>query len=246
MARSRRRSRLGRRLSAPTRVVGLLVALGLILGPAATSVALQATPEASSPLERASRVLLFAADGLRPDLVERYWGAGVPDPLTGGVIGENGMLQSFPPNTGTGWHTLATGTWPGEHGSTNNTFHRPGAADFNSRTSAYQPGVLQADTIGQAAERAGKTVVAVEWVGAGGYDPPLQGPVVDFRTEFSVPGVLTNYDVPGQPAGAERFDLSYQRVDLQPAAGWSNVPESFSPAMEQRLSQANSAVPPES
>ncbi|MEA2526904.1 MAG: 2,3-cyclic-nucleotide 2-phosphodiesterase / 3-nucleotidase / 5-nucleotidase, partial [Thermomicrobiales bacterium] len=180
------------------------------------------------------------------DRVERYWGAGVPAPLTGGVIGENGMLQSFPPNTGTGWHTLAPGTWPGEHGSTNNTFHRPGAADFNSRTSAYQPGVLHADTIGQAAERAGKPVVAVEWVGAGGYDPPLQGPVVDFRTEFSDPGVLTNYDVPGQPAGAERFDLSYQRVDLQPAAGWSNVPESFSPAMEQRLSQANSAVPPES
>ena len=158
-----------------------------------------------------------------------------------GVSGENGLLQAFPPNTGTGWATLSTGTWPGEHGSMNNTFHRSGQADFNQSSSGFMPGVLQADSIAQAAERAGKTVVAVDWTGAGGYDPALQGPVIDFRTFFSDRGVLTNVELPGQPAGAESFGVSYQRVDLQPASGWTNVPESFSPAMEQQLLQTNTA-----
>jgi 2',3'-cyclic-nucleotide 2'-phosphodiesterase (5'-nucleotidase family) len=249
MARSRRRTRFGLRFPAPAGVIGLLVALGLIVGPAATSAALQATPEASPvATAAASHVILFASDGMRPDLVDKYADTlpALSALTASGVTGDNGMLQGFPPNTGTGWATIATGTWPGEHGSMNNTFHRPGAADFNSTASGFAPGVLQADTIGQAAERAGKTVVAVEWTGASGYDPALQGPVVDYRDFFSDRGVLTNYDLPGQPAGAERFGASYQRVDLQPATDWSGVPESFSPAMEQQLVQKNTAFPVES
>ena len=86
------------------------------------------------------------------------------------------MLQGFPPNTGVGWHTMATGTWPGEHGSTNNTFHRIGEGTYNNRTAFSTNGILQADTIAQAAERAGQKVVAMEWVGARNYEPALQGP----------------------------------------------------------------------
>ena len=56
-------------------------------------------------------------------------------PTTGGVPGfadllrsgasadGGGMLTQAPPNTGAGWYTMATGAWPGVHGSTNNTFH---------------------------------------------------------------------------------------------------------------------------
>ena len=40
----------------------------------------------------------------------------------------HGLLTQAPPNTGAGWFTLATGAWPGVHGSTNNTFHVNGAA----------------------------------------------------------------------------------------------------------------------
>jgi len=39
-----------------------------------------------------------------------------------GVQGRNGLTQSFPPNTGVGWYSLATGAFPSKHGSTNNTF----------------------------------------------------------------------------------------------------------------------------
>jgi predicted AlkP superfamily phosphohydrolase/phosphomutase len=84
-----------------------------------------------------------------------------------GVKGDNGLVQAFPPNTGVGWYTLATGAYPGEHGSTNNTFFRTGDT-FNNRTAAFSSGVLQADTIAEAAERAGKKIVPVEWAAAPG------------------------------------------------------------------------------
>ena len=45
--------------------------------------------------------------------------------------------------------------------------------------------------------------------------PALQGPVVDFRSFFSRRGIALNYDLPGQPAGANAFGVDYQRVDLQ-------------------------------
>lgn len=195
----------------------------------------------------ADRMVFFASDGMRPDLVDRYVAEGAmptyADLLVEGVKGENGLVQAFPPNTGVGWATLATGTYPGEHGSINNTFHRVGEGNFNNRTSFAATGLLQADTIAQAAERAGKSVVAVEWVAARSYSPALQGPVVDFRSFFSNRGILLNYDLAGQPAGANAFGVSYQRVDLDPAAGWSNVPASNSPAMQEQLKLTNTAFP---
>ena len=45
----------------------------------------------------------------------------------------DGLLTQAPPNTGAGWYTLATGAWPGVHGSTNNTFHINGAAVRRNR-----------------------------------------------------------------------------------------------------------------
>ncbi len=90
----------------------------------------------------------------------------------------------------------------------------------------------------QAAERTGKTVVAVEWVGARGLDPALTA-VVDFRSFLSDRGVLLNY---AQLAGADEFGVSYQRVDLRPAEG----SQSFSPPHEQQLLQTNTARPPDS
>src|SRR5512145_1954995 len=85
----------------------------------------------------ANKAIFFASDGMRPDLMEKYAAQGImptyADLMANGVRGDNGLVQAFPPNTGVGWYTLATGTYPGEHGSTNNTFHRTGDA-FNNRT----------------------------------------------------------------------------------------------------------------
>lgn len=210
--------------------------LAVFLDPLAS--AQQSTPVAS-PVAETSRapVLLFTADGMRPDFVTTYSEAGLMPTMAGlaadGVVGANGMVQAFPPNTGTGWASLSTGTWPGVHGSINNTFYRTGDADFGNRTSAFDTGVLQAQTIAQAAEQYGQEVVVVGWTGTSGLVPQLNGPAVDYFSTYAYSTVLANYDL-----GTDAF---YQQVDLQDATGWTNVPESFSPALEQTLTIGSNA-----
>src|SRR6185436_18699888 len=166
----------------------LLVLLAAMALPVAA--ATQSAAGAAWPL--ASKAVFFASDGMRPDLMEKYAAAGAMPTykslMASGVRGQNGLLQGFPPNTGVGWYTLATGTWPGEHGSTNNTYHRTGETSFNNRTSFSALGTLQADTLAAAAERAGKKVAQFEWVGGANANsafgttanPNIAGPTVDF------------------------------------------------------------------
>ena len=215
------------------RTVVSLTVVALLGGLLPTGVAGAASPPAKPT---ASGVVFYAADGMRPDLMEKYAAQGVMPTyaklMATGVKGANGMVQAFPPNTGVGWYTLATGAYPGETGSTNNTFFRTGESDFNNRTAAFSGGVLQADTIAEAAERAGKKVVSVEWAGGSRTMTALKGPVVDYRNFYSNRGLWTNWDVPGQPDGAKAFGVQYQRFGLTDAAGWANVPASFSPAKQ--------------
>src|SRR5262249_58338755 len=115
----------------------------------------------------ADKALFFTSDGMRPDVMERYVTKGAMPTyaslIANGVKGDNGLLPAFPPNTGVGWYTLMTGTWPSDHGSTNNTYFRAGDT-FSNRTSFSAAGTMQADTLAAAAERAGKTVAQVHCV----------------------------------------------------------------------------------
>ncbi|HEU0245688.1 MAG TPA: 5'-nucleotidase C-terminal domain-containing protein, partial [Gaiellaceae bacterium] len=246
------------RRNVPIRALAAIFAL-FVLGAVTVSGGATAASEAAGPLT--DKAILFSSDGMRPDLVDKYAAAGAMPTMANlmaeGVMGQNGLLQGFPPNTGVGWTTLATGTWPGEHGSTNNTFFRQGESSFNNRTSFADP-IVQADHIAQAAERAGKSVVAVEWVAARSLVPALQGPVVDFRTFFSNRGVIVNYDLPNQPAGANSQGVSYQRagsadnqtplynvpaVTDASAAGWTNVPATQGTPMQTQFRLRNTAFP---
>jgi len=229
-------------LAALTLIFTLLVAGSVSAGAAGKSKAKKADGAPTG-----TPVIYFAADGMRPDLVDKYAKQGAMPTMrqlmNTGLKGQNGLLQGFPPNTGVGWYTLSTGTWPGEHGSTNNTFHRVGEGNFNNSTSFATPGILQADHIAQSAERSGKTVVSMEWVGSRGLVPALQGPVVDFRSFIGGRGIVLNYDLPGQPAGANAFGVQYQKVTLADAAGWTNVPASFSPAKQTSFTHNNAQIP---
>jgi len=206
-----------------------------VLAALTSSVAQGAVPGKPS----AGRVVLYSSDGMRPDLMRQYSDAGFMPTYAAlrraGVEGVNGMVQAFPPNTGVGWYTMATGTYPSEHGSTNNTFHRTGDT-FSSRTSFSGAGVLQADTIANAAERAGLKVAQVEWVG--GRLAGINGPTVDFTNFFSTRGVLTAPSIPAEAAGAATFGLSYQVAGFSDASGWSNVPASTLTAKQTSLTVA--------
>jgi 2',3'-cyclic-nucleotide 2'-phosphodiesterase (5'-nucleotidase family) len=206
------------------RATGALSLLSLIVGLVAAPVAAAPAPAGKPSTNKA---ILFASDGMRPDLMETYAAQGLmptyADLMAKGVRGANGMVQAFPPNTGVGWYTMATGTYPGEHGSTNNTYHRTGESSFNNRTSFSGAGTLQADTIASAAERAGKKVAQVDWVG--GAQAGISGPTVDFTNFFSTRGVLAAPLNATEQAGAAAFGISYQTAAFAPASGWSNVPD---------------------
>jgi 2',3'-cyclic-nucleotide 2'-phosphodiesterase (5'-nucleotidase family) len=216
----------------------LILAIVMLLAPGAAQTAGTAT---TAPLSQ--KAIFFASDGMRPDLMEKYAAAGqmptYADLMAKGVRGANGMLQGFPPNTGVGWYTMATGTWPGEHGSTNNTYHRTGESSFNNRTSFSALGTLQADTIAAAAERAGKKVAQIDWVG--GANAGIAGPTVDFVNFFSTRGVLAAPLDATQQAGAAAFGISYQVAAFAAASGWSNVPagDPAAPAQQTQLTVAS-------
>ena len=229
-----------------------LVSLVLPVAPAFAQDAPTADPAAQEPVSSESNhsMLFFVSDGLRQDKVEEYvaegWMPAMGAMLSNGAMAaDNGLLTQAPPNTGAGWFTLATGAWPAVTGSTNNTFHVVGD-DFGNRTGSFDEGVLQAETLAQAAERGGKKVAQIEW--AGGRNAPINGPTVDYRSFFSGRGVATNYisetDDEGF-TGAFRLQFDHPEgfagndpfAEAAPteAAGWTNVPESYSPAQEMRL-----------
>jgi len=197
------------------------------------------------------KVLYFVSDGMRQDQIAKYSDQGLLPGFTemldhGTSASGNGLLTQAPPNTGAGWFTLATGAWPGVHGSTNNTFHINGSAFANSTSAFGAVNVLQAESLAQSAERGGKKVAQIEW--AGGRSASIQGPTLDFRNFFSVRGVTTNYvgqsDIEANvrafgvqfdhPAGFAGL-APYAQAAPSPATGWSNVPASFSPAQEMHM-----------
>ncbi|MBI4278972.1 MAG: alkaline phosphatase family protein, partial [Armatimonadetes bacterium] len=203
----------------------------------------------AAPAPRARAAIFFAADGMRQDLVERYAAEGATPAfrrlLEEGARAEGaGALPAFPPNTGVGWPTLATGAWPAVHGAVNNTFHEVGG-DFARSQRAFAPGVLQAETLAEAAERAGRRVVVFEWPTGRYY--PIKGPAVDYRTFFSRRGILTTFDPPGLSLPLVReFGLVAARAAFRDASGWTDAPQSHSPAREAILviPTTNEAVNP--
>ena len=216
------------------------LALALVSAAALTLVLALGVGSAAAKKDRwpaADKVVLFASDGMRPDLMQEYAKHGsMPtyhDLMQHGALDNDGMLQAFPPNTGVGWYTIATGTYPSEHGSTNNTFFRGGDSSFNNSTSFSGAGVLQADTIANSAERAGKKVAQIDWTG--GRNAAIKGPTVDFLNFFSGRGVLTTPIVPSEQAGAASFGLQYQVASFAPQSGWTNLPATSKPAMQSVL-----------
>jgi hypothetical protein len=166
----------------------ILLVLGLLFSTAFLPAAQQPPQPAHAETDS---VVFFTADGMRQDLLFDYIQKGlvtVPEnfPRTAGWADDHGMITQAPPNTGAGWYTLATGAWPGVHGSTNNTFHITGQpfANHGCLWPAYSGW-----NIGPSAERAGKKVAQIEWAGPGGV---INDPTVDYRLLIR-PGCRHNY-----------------------------------------------------
>ena len=144
---------------------------------------------------------------MRPDLVESFAAEGalpaIADLLENGAAADDGLLAPFPATTGTSLPTLLTGAWPAEHGIVGDRFFRTGSPDFADFANWNDPGLIQADTLPQAAERAGKHVVSVGWEGISALDPAIERPGRRRADPYSQAGVVTNVDLLDQPANAD-------------------------------------------
>ncbi len=222
-------------LTAAAAIAGSLTVGLVATGPAA------AAPAADHP------VVLYSSDGMRPDLMQRYAEAGLMPTyqrlMDSGATGRNGLTQGFPPNTGTGWYTMATGAYPGVHGSTNNTFFDTRltfdqSLSFSFHGNGSSPGtdptnVLQAQSVAASAEQAGKQVAQVEWTG--GLNANINGPTVDYANFYSRRGVLEAPADAAKQASAANFGLSYETAAFTPASGWTHVTRSALPAQQTTL-----------
>ena len=213
-------------------------------------------PVPGAPINpKTSKAVFFAADGLRQDLIPKYTGFFSTMNLMlrfGTSASGDGLLTQAPPNTGAGWYSLATGAWPGVARLDEQHVPHQRATVRPNRTAAFDAGVLQAETIAQAAERGGLKVAQVEW--AGGRNGAIAGPTIDFRSFLSGRGVTTNFigkageplfdddpfirsfglqfDHPAGYAGQPPFAAAAPT----PATGWTGaLPQSFSPPMEMRM-----------
>ena len=114
-----------------------------------------------------------------------------------------------------------------------------GGDTFSNRTSFSAAGVLQADTIANAAERAGKKVAQIDWVGGAAAD--INGPTVDFTNFFSNRGVLVGAADPVEQAGLRRSSgrsIRSARVAPRPAGRTSP------PAIRRRRRRRRTLVDP--
>ena len=209
--RPRRRSPVTRPRSRLITLVGIL-ALVFGLAPAASA----AGPKAPGGPDKA---VFFASDGLRQDIVAKYAAQGLM-PTMGSFLKKgtrhagNGLLTQAPPNTGAGWYTLATGAWPGVTRLDQQHVPQERRPVRRDRTTAFDPGVLQAETIAQAAERGGLKVAQIEWAGGRnavdpGPDhrlPDASSPAAASPRTSSAPGDALFDDVPFIRAFGLQFD----------------------------------------
>ena len=100
------------------------------------------------------------------------------------------------------------------------------AAGTRSRTARRSPaaGTMQADTIANAAERAGKKVASIDWVG--GAAAGIAGPVVDFTNFFSNRGVLVGQNNVRSTTARTFFGVDYEiaTISRTPPAGRASRP----------------------
>lgn len=186
-----------------------------------------------------SRVLVFVSDGMRMDLMKQFAARGYmptyAELMIKGVAAPRGMIPNTPPNTGPGWTALATGASPSVNGITNNTFHDNTYPFSPWGVSAWTSGVNQAQTIMQKAQEEGLTISVLAWQAFDSATLTEGSTFVETYPDWLTGrGIIANYDVPLQWTDilAPSYFMSYDKVVLQDASGWTNVDTCYSPAKE--------------
>ncbi|MCL5074730.1 MAG: alkaline phosphatase family protein, partial [Chloroflexi bacterium] len=148
---------------------------------------------------KVKRVILIGLDGLMPEMAEKFVAEGnmpaIKRLMAEGVYSP--MYSSPPVDTPTNWTSLGTGAWTGTHGVNSFGIHFPGEPfdqvhrvsenifpKFPNMAKETLNQLSRAEYIWQAAERAGKKCILVNY--PGGWPPNIKkGIVVDGSGPYS-------------------------------------------------------------
>ena len=192
-------------------------------------------------MAKARKALIIGLDGMDPKYVMRFSREGRLPNMTRLIRqGAFGRLVSAPPaQTPANWTSIATGAWPGTHGVVMWGDHVPGQFPANvHRPEAMSSNICTAEYLWEAAARAGKGSVLMNFVG---YPPTTKGAVhIDW---FQSPGAYFFEIAPAQgfrtydasPADFGELSRAVRPLELGPAQGWKHLPPSARPALEAEL-----------
>lgn len=162
-------------------------------------------------------VIIISFDGMRHDLTEKYIQAGDMPHLQalakGGVWAEE-PETIVPSLTAPSHAALSTGATPEKTGIVSNQFHDPDKK-FNNKDDAFHT-TMNVSPIWSEASRQGKTTATVAFPGA---NPKTKNQTADYSVFYGNTWAKASLD-----------ELSFQK-----AAGWTGVPDSFSPPKEASL-----------
>ena len=133
-----------------------------------------------------------------------------------------GCVQAFPPNTGVGWYTMATGTYPSEHGSTNNTY-------FRTRRRVLEPDVVLRRRACCRPTRSptppsGRARRSPRSTGSAARPRTSTARRSTSRTSSRTAACSSAPPNAVEQAGSAFFGVTYQVATVAPATGWTNVP----------------------
>jgi hypothetical protein len=168
------------------------------------------------------RALMLGLDAMAPNVVERFLGEGVL-PNFARLLAKGCFTRIrpvIPAQTPTNWNTLATGATPGTHGVVQWGSHVPGEPVWEyHREEAFNAGLCRAEYLWEAAARAGKRSVVVNYAG---YPPTTDAAC--FIDRLFQPA-RSYYDLAPATVHHNCRDLAAtDPITLGPAAGWVNLP----------------------
>ena len=171
-------------------------------------------PATETAVPQKHSVVLISFDGSRRDFVYGMMDDGTLP--TFASLANSGVRAEYaqtidPSLTAAAHNSISSGSFPSHTGITSNSFHVTGD-DFYWYRVGFDETMDDAEPIWVTASKNGLTTAAVFFVGG---SPSHNGQLADYTIGYGVQDAYSNQ----------------RNVDLSPADGWSDVPESFSPPL---------------
>jgi len=184
----------------------------------------------------ARRAVILGLDAMVPTAAERFMAEGILPNLES--LARRGCFSRvrpvIPPQTPANWHTIATGATPGTHGVTVWGSHVPGEPVWEVHgAEAFNAGLCRAEYLWEAAARAGRRSVVMNYAGY----PPTTDAAIFIDWLFRPAQSYFDLAAPTVYHNCPELDTT-DPVSLAPAEGWSNLPESRKAPLETHLTVA--------